>query len=212
VGFHGSKIKTPNIDRLCTGGVELTQHYVQPMCTPTRVGLLTGRYPSRFGDHFALAGETAGKYAECAFRGWKYVSDTPANSHRLRVCHLAGEVHPRGEEETLADPIERFEDIVALEHPIDIAAPPPIEREALDRLLAACGETGVRAHLVISRSPLMTKCALTPFFPPSFLIRGRPSWSTGGSPAKAKTGENEADTQTICTHRIMFSFPRSFMV
>ena len=51
VGFHGSKIKTPNIDWLCEEGVELTQHYVQPMCTPTRVGLLTGRYPSRFGDH-----------------------------------------------------------------------------------------------------------------------------------------------------------------
>lgn len=50
VGFHGSKIKTPNIDRLCSEGVELTQHYVQPMCTPTRVGLLTGRYPSRFGN------------------------------------------------------------------------------------------------------------------------------------------------------------------
>ncbi len=50
VGFHGSKIKTPNIDQLCAEGVELTRHYVQPMCTPTRVGLLTGRYPSRFGD------------------------------------------------------------------------------------------------------------------------------------------------------------------
>lgn len=50
VGFHGSKITTPNIDKLCAEGVELTQHYVQPMCTPTRVGLLTGRYPSRFGD------------------------------------------------------------------------------------------------------------------------------------------------------------------
>ena len=50
VGFHGSKIKTPHIDRLCAEGVELTRHYVQPMCTPTRVALLTGRYPSRFGD------------------------------------------------------------------------------------------------------------------------------------------------------------------
>ena len=50
VGFHGSPIQTPNIDRLRAGGVELDQHYVQPMCTPTRVALLTGRYPSRFGD------------------------------------------------------------------------------------------------------------------------------------------------------------------
>jgi arylsulfatase A-like enzyme len=50
VGFHGAPIKTPNINRLCKTGVELDQHYVQPMCTPTRVALLTGKYPSRFGD------------------------------------------------------------------------------------------------------------------------------------------------------------------
>ena len=50
VGYHGSPIKTPNIDRLCRGGVELDQHYVAPMCTPTRAALLTGRYWSRFGN------------------------------------------------------------------------------------------------------------------------------------------------------------------
>ena len=50
VGYHGSRIKTPNIDRLARTGVELDSHYVQPMCTPTRVALLTGRYPSRFGN------------------------------------------------------------------------------------------------------------------------------------------------------------------
>lgn len=50
VGYHGSDIKTPNIDGLCKGGVELDQFYVAPMCTPTRVGLLTGRYWSRFGN------------------------------------------------------------------------------------------------------------------------------------------------------------------
>ncbi|GAG43129.1 unnamed protein product, partial [marine sediment metagenome] len=37
-------------------------------------------------DNFALAGQTRGKYAECPFRGWKYVSKTPAKSHRIRVC------------------------------------------------------------------------------------------------------------------------------
>lgn len=50
VGYHGSPIKTPNIDRLCRQGVELDQHYVAPMCTPTRTALLTGRYWSRFGN------------------------------------------------------------------------------------------------------------------------------------------------------------------
>jgi len=50
VGYHGSKIRTPNIDRLQQRGVELDRFYVAPMCTPTRAALLTGRYWSRFGN------------------------------------------------------------------------------------------------------------------------------------------------------------------
>jgi len=38
------------------------------------------------GDGFALAGQMSGKYAECRFRGWTYVSKAPAKSHRVRVC------------------------------------------------------------------------------------------------------------------------------
>jgi arylsulfatase A-like enzyme len=49
VGFHGSDIKTPNIDALAQGGARLEQFYVQPMCTPTRAALMTGRYPFRYG-------------------------------------------------------------------------------------------------------------------------------------------------------------------
>src|SRR5262245_36518538 len=49
VGFHGSDIKTPNIDALAQGGARLEQFYVQPMCTPTRSALMTGRYPFRYG-------------------------------------------------------------------------------------------------------------------------------------------------------------------
>jgi opacity protein-like surface antigen len=49
VGYHGSDIKTPNIDALAAGGARLEQFYAQPMCTPTRAALLTGRYPFRYG-------------------------------------------------------------------------------------------------------------------------------------------------------------------
>lgn len=49
VGFHGSTIKTPNIDRLAREGVELTRYYTAPICSPTRAGLMTGRYPNRVG-------------------------------------------------------------------------------------------------------------------------------------------------------------------
>ena len=50
VGFHGATdIKTPNLDALAAGGARLEQFYVQPMCTPTRAALMTGRYPMRYG-------------------------------------------------------------------------------------------------------------------------------------------------------------------
>lgn len=49
VGFHGSKINTPNIDKLAETGVELDQFYVYPTCSPSRASLLTGKYASRFG-------------------------------------------------------------------------------------------------------------------------------------------------------------------
>ena len=49
VGYHGSEIKTPNIDKLAASGVELDQYYAYPTCSPTRAALLTGSNPSRFG-------------------------------------------------------------------------------------------------------------------------------------------------------------------
>ncbi|HWN94575.1 MAG TPA: arylsulfatase [Methylomirabilota bacterium] len=49
VGWRGSEIKTPNLDKLAFGGARLEQFYVQPVCSPTRAALLTGRYPMRHG-------------------------------------------------------------------------------------------------------------------------------------------------------------------
>ncbi len=49
VGYHGSVIKTPNLNRLAAEGVKLEQYYVAPVCSPTRTALLSGRYWSRFG-------------------------------------------------------------------------------------------------------------------------------------------------------------------
>jgi arylsulfatase A-like enzyme len=61
VGFHGSDIKTPSIDTLAQEGARLEQFYVQPMCTPTRAALMTGRYPFRYGLQ-TLVIPTPGKY------------------------------------------------------------------------------------------------------------------------------------------------------
>src|ERR1044071_4784084 len=57
VGFHGCKdIPTPNLDALAKSGVRFTNGYVSgPYCSPTRAGLLTGRYQERFGHEFTPA-------------------------------------------------------------------------------------------------------------------------------------------------------------
>ncbi len=49
VGYHGSSIPTPRLDDLAAKGRRLEQHYVSPVCSPTRTALMTGRYASRFG-------------------------------------------------------------------------------------------------------------------------------------------------------------------
>ena len=51
VGFNGCRdIPTPHIDSIAKGGVRFTNAYVShPFCSPTRAGLMTGRYQQRFG-------------------------------------------------------------------------------------------------------------------------------------------------------------------
>uniref|UniRef100_A0A6Q2YML0 Sulfatase N-terminal domain-containing protein n=1 Tax=Esox lucius TaxID=8010 RepID=A0A6Q2YML0_ESOLU len=49
VGYHGSEINTPNLDKLSAKGVRLENYYVQPLCTPSRNQLMTGRYQIHTG-------------------------------------------------------------------------------------------------------------------------------------------------------------------
>lgn len=63
VGFHGGKdIPTPHLDELAKQGVRCTNGYVTgPYCSPTRAGLLTGRYQQRFGHEFNPGGGKGGE-------------------------------------------------------------------------------------------------------------------------------------------------------
>lgn len=49
LGYRGSDIKTPNIDKLANEGVRLESFYGQQVCSPSRAALMTGRYPMRTG-------------------------------------------------------------------------------------------------------------------------------------------------------------------
>jgi hypothetical protein len=86
-GFQGGKdIPTPHIDSIAKNGVRFTQGYVSgPYCSPTRAGLLTGRYQTRFGHEFNSTARQSGLaldettmaehfrdlgYATCAIGKW----------------------------------------------------------------------------------------------------------------------------------------------
>jgi arylsulfatase len=50
LGVYGSKIRTPHFDRLASEGVRFTNFCsADPVCSPSRAALLTGRYPTRVG-------------------------------------------------------------------------------------------------------------------------------------------------------------------
>lgn len=86
-GFQGGKdIPTPNIDSIAQAGVRFPQGYVSgPYCSPTRAGLMTGRYQTRFGHEFNSVAQQTGLaltertmadrlhdlgYATCAVGKW----------------------------------------------------------------------------------------------------------------------------------------------
>lgn len=60
LGSYGARdVRTPNLDRLAREGVRLTDFYANGvLCTPTRAGLLTGRYQQRYGLEVALGAES----------------------------------------------------------------------------------------------------------------------------------------------------------
>ncbi|MBX3414238.1 MAG: sulfatase-like hydrolase/transferase [Pirellulales bacterium] len=86
-GFQGANdIPTPHIDSIAAGGVRFTQGYVSgTYCSPTRAGLMTGRYQTRFGHEFNSTARVSGLsleettfadrfqslgYATCAVGKW----------------------------------------------------------------------------------------------------------------------------------------------
>lgn len=92
VGWHGGKFKTPVLDRLAREGVELDRHYVQPVCTPTRTALMSGRWTSRFGPHVLAPSNSRA-----------FPPGTPTLASALRQCgyttHISGKWHLGGKME-----------------------------------------------------------------------------------------------------------------
>lgn len=86
VGWHGGKFLTPVLDGLVRAGVELDRHYVQPVCTPTRTALMSGRWTSRFGPHVLAPSNSRA-----------FPPGTPTLASALKQCgystHISGKWH-----------------------------------------------------------------------------------------------------------------------
>lgn len=93
LGCQGNpQIPTPHIDSIAASGIRFTQGYVSgPYCSPTRAGLMTGRYQTRFGHEWNGGGPTFGLpvtettlperlralgYATCAVGKW-HLGESP---------------------------------------------------------------------------------------------------------------------------------------
>ncbi len=65
--YGNTKVSTPNIDALATEGVRFTQAYSSaPICSPSRAGLITGRYQQRFGFEFLVPSEVNAPITDAA--------------------------------------------------------------------------------------------------------------------------------------------------
>ncbi|MGB7325462.1 MAG: arylsulfatase [Rubripirellula sp.] len=112
---HGNPwLETPNLDRLAAEGVQLDDYHVDPVCTPTRAALMTGRYSSRVGAWAVTEGRqllnpdevtVADMFASSGYRtgmfGKWHLGDTWPYAPRYRgfetvVRHLAGGIDEIG--------------------------------------------------------------------------------------------------------------------
>jgi len=111
IGAHNNKmIRTPNLDALARESLEMTRFYVEPVCSPTRSSLMTGRYHMRtgvyatsrggariFGDEVTIADLLArGGYRTGIFGKWhlgdNYPSRPQDKGFQEILIHLSGAI------------------------------------------------------------------------------------------------------------------------
>jgi len=84
--YGGIDYRTPNLDRLAASGARFTHAYAQPLCTPTRLQLMTGKYNHRNWTAFGLMAPEEktighlmreGGYTTCLAGKWQFWSYDP---------------------------------------------------------------------------------------------------------------------------------------
>lgn len=98
LGIRGG-MKTPNIDRIGAEGLQFTQFMVEPGCTPSRAGLMTGQYSIRNGMSMIIAPGAAGGLNKDNFTLGKLFKQAGYNTAYSGKWHLgpASQSHPQNQ-------------------------------------------------------------------------------------------------------------------
>jgi len=87
IGYNNDKVYTPHLDTLAKDSALLTQHYVMPQCTPTRIAAFTGRYPGRFGNE-GLTASTEPVFPHGTLNLASYLKSAGYNTYLSGKWHL----------------------------------------------------------------------------------------------------------------------------
>lgn len=87
LGCYGGEVETPNLDKLAAGGLRFTQFYNPGRCWPTRISLLTGKYPHQAGHAMKFGPNAPRAYAGHTPDQGKFVSEA-LNEAGYRSYHV----------------------------------------------------------------------------------------------------------------------------
>ncbi len=133
VGANGNIVNhTPNLDRLASSGIRFTQCYSQPLCTPSRVKIMTGKYNFRNYEHFEYLNpceKTFGTllkeagYVTCIAGKWQLNGinkNKPGNQDTTRPNHFGFDEYCLWQLHHTKDKGERYADPLLTQNGIDL--------------------------------------------------------------------------------------------
>lgn len=136
-------IRTPNIDRLASEGMRFTQFLVEPGCTPSRAGLMTGQYSIRNGMSLVLVPGMGGGLDENDFTLGKLFKSAGYNTAYVGKWHLgpAAKSQPQnqGFDQWLLGFRGTTDQVVYAENMKTVGAPESLQKTMIPRILEADG-------------------------------------------------------------------------
>jgi len=188
----GSSYKTPEIDQLASNGMRFEHCYAQPLCTPSRVQIMTGLYNVRNYVHFGLLEESqitfghlfqeAG-YATCVVGKWQLGKDPASPQHAGFDRHClwqvgGGRIDSTGRDTRFSKPVLEVDGKLITYAETDYG--PDIVSQYGIEFIEKCHEDGT--PFLLYYPMILTHCPFSP-------APGSPEWNRGDTSTMTYKGE-----------------------